>query len=90
MIKQVASLGVGVHRHVLFRTGDWTASCNLTQEGPKVFRVQGIAEGKKVWEESDLFLGEVIEGSKITGLVDLSQSGIERPSRSAKRMKWSG
>ena len=74
MVQQVAPLCVGVHGHVSFRAGNRATSCNLAQEGTEPVRVQGVAEGKEVWEESDLFLGEVIERSKVSGLVDLGGS----------------
>ena len=71
VVEQVASLFVGVYGHVLFRARDGTASCNGPHEASKLLRVQGVAEGKEVWEESDLFLGEVVEGSKVPSLVYL-------------------
>jgi hypothetical protein len=62
---------VGVHGHVPFRTGDGTASCNSSQERAELLRVQGVTKGEQVREERDLFLGEVVERSEISGLVDL-------------------
>lgn len=71
MIEEVASLGVSVDGHVLFRARDGTASCDLSQKVPERFRVERVAEGKEAGEEDDLFIGEVVEGSEVSGLVDL-------------------
>lgn len=71
VIEQITPLLVGVHGHVLFRARDGPASGHGTHKGPKLIRIQGVAKGKEVREESDLIFGEVIEGSKIPGLVDL-------------------
>ena len=98
MVEQVASLCVGVYGHVLFRPRDGTASCNSPDEGPKLLRVQGVAKGEEVWEESDLLLGEVVEGGKVPGLVDLYVRCVQISSsrreighqRSIKRKKCEG
>jgi len=84
VIEQVASRFVSVYGHVLFRARDWTASCDSPYEGSELLRVQSVAKGEEVWEEEDLFLGEVVEGSKVPGLVDLRTRGVRISSRGGK------
>ena len=71
VIEQVAAFLVGVHGHVLLGAGDGAASCDILQEAAELVRVQGVAEGKEVGQKGDLFVCEVVEGSEISGLVDL-------------------
>jgi hypothetical protein len=71
VIEQITPLVVSVHGHVLLRAGDGPAPGHGAQEGSKPIRVQGVAEGEQAREEGDLILGEVIERSEISGLVDL-------------------
>jgi len=74
MVEQVTSLCVCVHGHVLLRARDGTTSRHSPHERPKLLRVQGVAEDKEVWEKSDLFFGEVVEGSEVPGLINLCVS----------------
>lgn len=71
MIEQVTSFCVCVHGHVLLRARDGTTSRHGPHERTKLLGVQGVAEDKEVWKESDLFFGEVVEGSKVPGLINL-------------------
>ena len=71
VIEQVTSLLVSVHGHVLFRAREGPASGHGPHKGSKPVGIQGIAKGKEAWEERDLVLGEVVERSKVSGLVDL-------------------
>jgi hypothetical protein len=71
VIEQVASFFVRVDRHVLLRARDGTASCDLSQETPKLLGIQGVTESEKIREESDLLFGEVIEGGEVSCLDDL-------------------
>ena len=70
----MAAFGVGINGHVLLDAGERTTSGDCLQETTELGRVEGIAEGKEVWKEGDLFRVEVVERRKVACLVDLCKT----------------
>jgi len=55
VIEEMAAFRVGIDGHVLLDARERTATSDCTQEAAKLRRVEGIAEGKEVWEKGYLF-----------------------------------
>jgi len=54
VIEEMAAFGVGIDGHVLLDARERTTAGDCTQEAAKLRRVEGISEGKEVWEKGYL------------------------------------
>ena len=55
VIEEMTAFGVGIDGHVLLDARERTATSDSTQEAAELRRVEGITEGKEVWEKGYLF-----------------------------------
>lgn len=71
MVEQVASLAVLGAAHVRLDPAQRTAARDRLNKGAERRGVDGVAEGEKSWEESELRGGEAGEVGEVASLVDL-------------------
>lgn len=67
----MAPAGVRIDRHVLLFPRERPTSRHGAQEFTKLWRVQGVSEGKKRGQTGNLQWGKIVKGCQIAGLVDL-------------------
>lgn len=59
MIEEMATLGIGINRHVLLLARERTATGNCLKELTKLGRVKCIADFQEIGEKGDLGWGKV-------------------------------